>query len=284
MSLVNLTDITPPERFDGVPFNRVQISEAPVSGGPYVVIDTLTLSPLDSDPTEPTPRSVTTLKAQINDGWYVYTWLDATGGVSDPSLGWQNTSNQGSSLKPSVTELGELMRARTVVAGSGGNEAGTFTPQTRPTAAEAQDLIDRASDMVLMQLGSQIPTRLYNQARWVVTLYAAELVELTFYRNEVSRDQSAFAEYQVMFKDAIAALKMAIEQTGPAAPGASFYSVPVINDQQARFHAMLNAVGPDGRFDPTLLPPDLWWPNGPGGLPAGWAWTGPDGLAFLEAP
>lgn len=286
MSLVNLTDITPPQRFDGVAWTSVEISEAPAVAGPWTVIDTQSAAITGEDPTEPQPRNLSSLQATITDGWYRYRWLDPSSGSSDPSLAWQNVSDQGSQLKPSVSELGAFMRARTVQAGSGGTEAGTFNVNTRPTAAEAQTEIDNAEGMVLMQVGTAIPPRLYNQARLVVKFYAAMLVEIGFYRNEINRDQSTFAEYQAMFKDALTALKVAIENAGAASPTPSFGSVPIVNAAQARFHALASAYDVNGNFDPSLLPPDYWYPVGPGGVPANldlFPFAG-GGLAEFEAP
>ena len=296
IGLINFTDITPPQRYDEVAWTSAQILEADTSEGPFTVIHVVNLSPVDADPSNPEPRNFSTTNGTVVDGWYQIIFTDPYGGVSDPTLAWQNTSDQASELKPSVADLGSFMRARTTVAGSAGREAGTFTAQTRPTAVEAQKEIARAQDMVLMEVGENIPTRLYGQTRWAVTLYAAMLVEIGFYRNEINKDQSAFTQYQQMYKQAIAGLTTAIENSGPAAPAQGFFSIPVLNEQQARWQARFKAIKPNGEFDPTRLPPDQFYPMGPGGIPPSllqlYPWLGyggespfggvADGLAFLE--
>jgi hypothetical protein len=293
VGLINFVNYTPPERYDQVAWSEASIEEAELSGGPWATIQSVRLEPVDEDPTSPAPRSFSTTNGSFVDGWYRIVFRDPYGGVSDPTLAWRNASDETSQLKPSVQDLGSFMRARTTVAGSAGREAGAFTSQTRPTAVEAQKEIDRAQDMVLMEVGENIPTRLYGQTRWAVTLYAAMLVEIGFYRNEVNKDQSAFAQYQQMYNQAIGALRSAIDNSGPAAPAQGFWSIPVLNEQQAKWQARFKAMKPNGELDPTLLPPDQYFPMGPGGIPPSlleaYPWLGfgeafslGDGLAFLE--
>lgn len=49
--------------------------------GPWALIDTLPLLPLDADPSHPAVRSLTTDEAQIEDGWYRLTFVDAGGAL-----------------------------------------------------------------------------------------------------------------------------------------------------------------------------------------------------------
>lgn len=79
-------DFVPPKRYDAVPFIAVDIEEAIAVDGPYSQIDTQLLSPIDTDPSEPLSRSVTTDAAQSDPGWYVLVWRDNGGAVyrSDP--------------------------------------------------------------------------------------------------------------------------------------------------------------------------------------------------------
>lgn len=293
VGLINFVNYTPPERYDQVAWSEASIEEATVSDGPWTTIQTVQLEAVDEDPINPAPRSFSTTNGTVVDGWYRIVFHDPYGGISDPTLAWQNTSDETSQLKPSVRDLGSFMRDRTNIAGSAGKQAGTFTSLTRPTNLEAQKEIDRAQDMVLMEVGEDIPTRLYGQTWWAVTLYAAMLVEIGFYRNEVNKDQSAFAQYQQMYNQAISALKSAIDNSGPAAPAQGFWSIPVLNEQQAKWQARFKAIKPNGEFDPTLLPPDQYFPMGPGGIPPSlleaYPWLGfgegfsfGDGVAFLE--
>jgi hypothetical protein len=263
--VVSFTDIAPPVRYDGAPWETVQIGQATELAGPWTTIDTQALQPLDSDPSNPQARTFTTSLATTQEGFFTLTFFDAAGASSQPLM---QVMNQPSEVRPTVGELGAFMRARTVAAGSAGNELGTFTAATRPTAAEADGLIDQAVSAVLMRTGADIPDRFVTQTRFVVLIHAAMLVELTFYRNEVSRDQSAYAQYEQLYKDTAAALLGAIADEDPASPEAAFFSVPIATSSQVRFQALVAAVDPiTGRFDPTKLPVDYWYPRGPGGIP-----------------
>jgi hypothetical protein len=263
--VISFTGVNPPLRSDNTPWTTLRISESASLAGPWTLIDTQTLSPLDADPSQPAERDFTTSLATLAEGFYSLTFLDAQGAASHPLVQVQDNP---SAIKPSLSDLGSFMRARTVAAGSGGNEQGTFTATTRPTAAEAEALLEQATNQVLMQVGADVPDRAIVQTRFLVLLYAAQLVELTFYRNEVNRDQSAYAEYVALFKDGIAALKSFIADEGPAAPAPAFYSVPIASASQQRFQAIVKAINPTtGQFDPSKLPVDQWYPRGPGGVP-----------------
>ncbi len=287
--VVSFTDIAPPIRYDGRGWTTVRIAQASVLAGPWTVIDTQLLT-VDADPSNPAARNITTSQATTQEGFFTLTFIDATGATSQPQM---QVMNQPSEIRPTVAELGAFMRSRTVIAGSGGNEAGTFNANTRPTAAEADLIIDQAVDAVLMQTGAEIPDRLIAQSRYAVLLYAAQLVELTFYRNEVNRDQSAYAQYEQLFKDTIAGLRGAIADMDPASPQAGFWSVPTLSPRQAHWQHIFAAINPTtGVLDPTKLPPDEYFPLGQGGIPASlraqypWAFgsgdLSDDGLAFLE--
>lgn len=273
--VISFTDIVPPLRYDGNAWTQVQIAQAtslqpqPGVESQWTTIDTIALSTLpggiDTDPTNPQPRDITTGLATSQQGFFTLTFLDASGASSQPLM---QVMNQPSEIRPAISELGAFMRARTVAAGSGGGELGTFTTATRPTAAEADQTIDQAVSAVLMQTGADIPDRFIEQTKYAVLLYAAQLVELTFYRNEVNRDQSAFAQYVQLYGQTITALKGAIADEDPASPEAGFFSVPIASSTQVRFQAMVAAVNPaTGQFDPSKLPVDYWYPKGPGGIP-----------------
>lgn len=278
MTVVSLTDIVPPARYDGTPWTTATVGEGATAVGTFTTIATTTLSPVDGDPSQPQSRNLTVTTATLTNGFYVLTFSDAIGNTSQPSSAIQNVETAFDGIAPTVAELGAFMRARTVAANTGGTELGTFTAATRPTAEEAELALEQAVDMVLMAVGSEIPVRLYDQTRQVVKLYAAMLVEVTFYRNEVNKDQSAFEQYQTLYGQALIALTSALSDTGPASPAPAFWSVPVLNAQQSRFQSIVNAYDENGNFDPSKLPPDMWYPVGPGGIPANftalWPWLG----------
>ena len=73
----------PPRRFDSVPFVSVEIREAASESGTYSTIETVALSPVDTDPANPASRNFTTDEAVEAVGWYVIRWVDGGGAVSD---------------------------------------------------------------------------------------------------------------------------------------------------------------------------------------------------------
>lgn len=295
MSVISFTDVTPQARYDNVAWTEVLIYEAAASTGTWALIDTISLAGLpgglDTDPSEPQARNITTTLATLTQGWYQLAFSDGVN-TSPPSDPIQNAPSVADEIRPTVNDLGAFMRARTVVQGSGGSEAGTFNDLTRPTGSEADSIITQAVNNVLMAIGTDIPAAYYQQTQFVVLVYAAGLVELTFYRNEVNRDQSSYEQYQTLYKDALAALQGAIANEDVASAAPSFWSVPVMNDQQARFQSVIAAIDPTtGILDPSKLPPDMYWPYGVGGIPVNllnsWGWFGYLGmigsdLAWLE--
>lgn len=127
--------------------------------------------------------------------------------------------------RPSVRDVAGLLRARTKV--TGGKEAGTFNQQTRPTAEEVEGLIDDALDEVLGKVqsidstlpagsGYNAPGSAYERrVRGAVRLYAAILVETSYFPEQVKSGQSAAATYQQLYSSRIKAL-VAEGETGIA--------------------------------------------------------------------
>jgi hypothetical protein len=81
---VSLEDFTPAPRYPPVvtPWTTVQIEESTSSDGPWTVIDTFALDPVDTDPANPAVRSFTTENATLQSGWYRVAFLDAADRIS----------------------------------------------------------------------------------------------------------------------------------------------------------------------------------------------------------
>lgn len=74
-------DYTPIPRQDAVAWTEVEFYEAPdVDGqaGTFVLIDTQTLSPVDSNPASPATRSFTTTAGTLETAWYQVIFKDAS--------------------------------------------------------------------------------------------------------------------------------------------------------------------------------------------------------------
>jgi len=88
--VVSFSDYTPAPRFDATPWTDIQVEEASASTGPWLVIDTIPISPLDVDPANPDSRSFTITNGTAPDLWYRITFVDAGGNLSLPSAPVQN--------------------------------------------------------------------------------------------------------------------------------------------------------------------------------------------------
>lgn len=94
-----------------------------------------------------------------------------------------------------------------------------FTTDTRPTAAEVEDVIQLAVYDVINKLDTDLPESLYGSAQTLNALLAAMLVELSYFPDQVSTNRSAYPEYKRLYDDWIARLIDALlreeqEETG----------------------------------------------------------------------
>jgi hypothetical protein len=201
MIAVSFVDFLPIPRYDGDPWTQVTIEEAPAVTGPWTVIDTITFQTVDADPTNPQPKSFTTENATIFDGWYRLTFSDAEGTLQQPVDPIHNVADVQPEFWPTVTDVATLLRTRTV--DRQGNEGGTFTSDTRPTAAQVAEIIKQAALDLSAQIGPDIPDDLIPEARRIVAIRAAMLVELTYFPEQVAASRSPYAEYRQLWLDAI---------------------------------------------------------------------------------
>lgn len=110
--VISFEDYTPPARFDSLPWTQVRVEEAATSTGTWATIDTINLSPLDTDPSDPAVRSFTTENASDTpDLWYRVVFLDAASDESQPSTPIQNSA---STVAPyaTVSELARILKIR----------------------------------------------------------------------------------------------------------------------------------------------------------------------------
>ncbi len=89
--VVSFADYIPAPRYDGNPWMEARVNEGTASSGSWTLIDTLALDPVDTDPTEPQSRNLTTENGGDAAGlWYTITFADADGNTSQPSTPVQN--------------------------------------------------------------------------------------------------------------------------------------------------------------------------------------------------
>jgi hypothetical protein len=112
--IVSFVSYTPPQRFDALPWTHVQIEEAASDTGTFAIIDTLALSPLDVDPTDPQARSFTTANGTAADQWYRISFVDAGLHLSEPTQPVQNTAGAAPPVTAYIdaTELFRILKVR----------------------------------------------------------------------------------------------------------------------------------------------------------------------------
>lgn len=140
--IVSFRQLQPPARFDSEPWTTIEIQEAPAATGSWTLIDTQDLDPVDSDPTQPQERNITTTHGTAASQWYRFIYGDATAGVSAPSEPVWNAD-----LTQPFATVDELFRVLKV-----------RNPTTEQTNAATGDL-ETASLEILSEidLGTDLP-------------------------------------------------------------------------------------------------------------------------------
>ena len=107
--VVTLTDYRPSPRYDSLPWTQARIEEGATATGTFTALETINLSPVDSDPSNPAWRNFTTQLGTAPDLWYRIVFLDATGDLGLPTFPVQNSST-GRPIYATTTELARLVR------------------------------------------------------------------------------------------------------------------------------------------------------------------------------
>lgn len=206
--IVSFEDYVPEPRFDGLPWTQVTIEESASGDGPWTLIDTQALNPVDTDPKNPQPRSFTTSLAVVPEGWYRVAFKDAAGDIlyTDPV---QNLEPTQVDYKPTVGQVARKILSRT--RDSYGNLSGNFSATSTPTAEQVIQIIDDVSTEVADLIGDEIPTPLNDDAANVVALRAAMQIETDFYAEQVNSGRSIYPQLEKQFNSALAALQKQIE-------------------------------------------------------------------------
>lgn len=79
-----ITGATPPARYDALPWDRARVEESVAEDGPWAEVDTLTLDPVDADPSAPATRGFT-FPSDLTVGYFRIVWLDAEDNSSAPT-------------------------------------------------------------------------------------------------------------------------------------------------------------------------------------------------------
>ena len=194
----------PPPRYEpeADPFTKAKLEESAERDGTYALIETIALEPVDPKPADPSTRNFTTDKATLDPAYYRVTWEDASG---DQFVGTPIYYPLVPAWQPSVADVAALIRARTRI--SGGELAMTFNDETKPTGVEVERLIAQAVRRVATSIGSDpCNSDLEQDAQYAAALYAAMLVEQSYYPEQTTREQSSFKSLQSLWKETIETL------------------------------------------------------------------------------
>jgi hypothetical protein len=198
---ITLTNYRPAPRYPPVtdPWTTARIEEAATADGPWTAIDTITLDPVDTDPTSPQARNLTTELATLTNGWYRVIFADATGDEDIPGL----AVRRGPTLRPTLADVGAILRARTTVMGT---EVGTFDETTRPKAGEVDELIDMSVAELALLLPDEVPDRYLPFAQRLVALRTAMAIEISYDPDRLEADSTAYDRLKDMYDSGLRAL------------------------------------------------------------------------------
>ena len=196
MYVVSFEDYLPTARYDGKKWVQARIEESAAEGGPWTEIEVKAMADYP-DPTNPPIQHFTTELATLEDGWYRIVFLDATGDSEQPTTPLQRTPDKQIDYMCSVADVGALLRARTK--DKGGNEIGTFNDDTRPTDEAVYRFILWAANKLSVRIGVSIHPTFFREASHLVAVYAAMLVELSYWPEQVERNMSPYEKYKELY-------------------------------------------------------------------------------------
>jgi hypothetical protein len=107
--VVSLEDFRPSPRYDSEPWTDAQIYEAPESTGPWTLLETIPILPVDADPMNPAYRNFTTDLGTADELWYQIVFVDADMSTGLPTFPIQNVEDD-RPVYASVSELARLLR------------------------------------------------------------------------------------------------------------------------------------------------------------------------------
>jgi len=107
--VVSLEDYRPAPRYDSVPWTDAMIQEGTAADEvAWVTLETVPLTPVDSDPANPMYRNFTTALGTAAELWYRIVFVDASLNVGLPTFPVQNTDDD-RPVYSTVSELATLI-------------------------------------------------------------------------------------------------------------------------------------------------------------------------------
>lgn len=108
--VITFRNYRPPRRYDSLPWTDARIEEAPDEDGPWAVLETIALSPVDADPENPAARDFTTELGTAAEQWYRVVFVDANGDEAQPTTAEQNAA--AANTYATVDELARILKIR----------------------------------------------------------------------------------------------------------------------------------------------------------------------------
>lgn len=202
--IVSFQDYVPIPRYDGTPWTQVTIEESINETGPWTLIDTLALSPLDTDPKRPRARSFTTSLATLAEGWYRVSFKDAAGDVLHTDA-VHNFPESDIDWRPTITRVAKKILSRT--RDGYGNIQGTFTSTTTPADNDVAEIVTNILTEVADSIGDDIPSALWDDAANVAAIRAAMEIETSFFADQVNTGRSIYPQLKDQYDSALARLQ-----------------------------------------------------------------------------
>jgi hypothetical protein len=205
MTVVTLSRLIPPARYPPAdqPWTKARIEESADDDGPWTTIQpAFVLTPAARDPACPPTYNFTTTLATLPAGWYRVVWIDAAANERAAEA-VHNGEASDAQIRPALEDVANLVVAYTT---SMGNELGTFTTATRPTAVEVDALIDVAVADLRARIDAPIPDAHAAEARGLVALQTATLIQASRFSDTLDTDRSAYNQYSTMYLQAAEAL------------------------------------------------------------------------------
>jgi hypothetical protein len=113
------------------------------------------------------------------------------------------------SIVPELAEVAVLLRARTK--DENGNELGTFTSETRPTATQVEALIQHSLADLTRAIASEIPDVLKASARSLIAMRAAQKIELSYYPEQTAADSTVYQTLRLTYESELERLIAAVQ-------------------------------------------------------------------------
>lgn len=148
--------------------------------------------------------------------------------------------------KPDVADVAALEQAR--LEQRGGGKASTFDETTSPTGEQVESLCVLASREVSKRIGAElcadaVAAGLADDAKAAAALYAAMLIETSYYPEQTRHEGSAFRSHKALWDDAIKSLTEAVGEVCGTGSGSA---VGGAGPSPAAFFDDREILGPNG--------------------------------------